>query len=73
MVLVRASLLPIARSRASRVVTVSEREQFKNCLALDVSDLLRDVSGMTVSHSGIMGSQTQTQVCMRGAEASYCC
>ena len=68
-VLVSASLLPIARSRSASAVTVIDREQLKNRLALDVSDLLRDVPGMSVSRSGVMGSQTQVR--MRGAEANH--
>ena len=68
-ILVSASLLPIARSRSASAVTVIDREQLKNRLALDVSDLLRDVPGMSVSRSGVMGSQTQVR--MRGAEANH--
>ena len=67
-ILVSASLLPIARSRSASAVTVIDREQLKNRLALDVSDLLRDVPGISVSRSGVMGSQTQVR--MRGAEAN---
>ena len=68
-ILVSASLLPIARSRSASAVSVIDREQLKNRLALDVSDLLRDVPGMSVSRSGVMGSQTQVR--MRGAEANH--
>jgi vitamin B12 transporter len=66
---VSASLLPIAGSRSASAVTVIDREQLKNRLALDVSDLLRDVPSISVSRSGVMGSQTQVR--MRGAEANH--
>jgi vitamin B12 transporter len=68
-VLVSTSLLPIARSRSARAVTMIDRQQLKNRLALYVSDLLRVVPGMSVSRSGVSGSQTQVR--MRGAEANH--
>jgi vitamin B12 transporter len=68
-VLVSASLTPIAQSRSANAVTVIDSEQLKNRAALTVSDLLRDVPGLAVSRSGVLGSNTQVRV--RGAESNH--
>lgn len=68
-ILVTASLTPINASRSANAVTVIGREHIKNRAALNVSDLLRDVPGFSVSHAGVLGSQTQIRV--RGAEANH--
>lgn len=67
-ILVSASLIPIDQKRSASAVTVINREQLQQRAALSVSDLLRDVPGVAVSRSGMMGSQTQVRV--RGAEAN---
>ncbi|MDG1293617.1 MAG: TonB-dependent receptor, partial [Pseudomonadales bacterium] len=46
-----------------------DRDKIKNRAALSVSDLLRDVPGLAVSRSGVLGSATQIRV--RGAEANH--
>lgn len=68
-VLVSASLLPIAASRSANAITVIDSEQLKNRAAVSVSDLLRDIPGLAVSRSGVVGSQTQVRV--RGTEANH--
>jgi vitamin B12 transporter len=68
-ILVTASLTPINASRSANAVTVIDQEQLKNRAALNVSDLLRDVPGFSVSRVGVLGSQTQIRV--RGAEANH--
>ena len=67
-ILVSASLIPIDQKRSASAVTVINREQLQQRAALSVSDLLRDVPGVAVSRSGMIGSQTQVR--MRGAEAN---
>lgn len=68
-VVVGASHIPIAISQSANAVTVIDREKIKHRAALSVSDLLRDVPGLTVSRSGVLGSATQIRV--RGAEANH--
>ena len=51
---------------ASTIITRAEIERRE---ARHVSDLLRSVPGFSVSHTGIVGSQTQVRV--RGAEANH--
>ncbi|MDB2409903.1 TonB-dependent receptor [Pseudomonadales bacterium] len=68
-VIVGASHIPIAISQSANAVTVINREKIKNRAALSVSDLLRDVPGLAVSRSGVLGSATQIRV--RGSEANH--
>ena len=68
-VIVGASHAPIAISQSANAVTVIDREKIKNRAALSVSDLLRDVPGLAVSRSGVLGSATQIRV--RGSEANH--
>ena len=68
-VLVSASLVPIAANKSANAITVIDSQQLRNRAALSVSDLLRDVSGLAVSRSGVQGSQTQIRA--RGAEANH--
>ena len=68
-ILVSASLQPLAVTHSANSVTVIDRKQLKNRLALNVTDLLRDVPGVAVSRTGVLGSQTQVR--MRGAEANH--
>ena len=68
-ILVSASLQPLPQTQSANAVTVIDREQLQNRLALNVTDLLRDVPGVAVSRTGVLGSQTQVR--MRGAEANH--
>ena len=68
-ILVSASLQPLPLKQSANAVTVIDREQLQNRLALNVTDLLRDVPGVAVSRTGVLGSQTQVR--MRGAEANH--
>ena len=68
-IFVSASLQPLPVSHSANAVTVIDRKQLQNRLALNVTDLLRDVPGMAVSRTGVLGSQTQVR--MRGAEANH--
>jgi len=68
-VVVSASLLPIAANRSANAITVIDSEQIKLRAALSVSDLLRDVPGLAVNRSGVLGSLTDIRA--RGAEANH--
>ena len=68
-IVVGASHIPIAISQSANAVTVINSEQLKSRAALTVSDLLRDVPGLAVSRSGVLGSATQIRV--RGSEANH--
>ena len=68
-VIVSASLVPIAANRSANAITVIDSEQLKLRAALSVSDLLRDVPGLAVSRSGVLGSLTDIRA--RGAEANH--
>ena len=68
-IVVGASHIPIAISQSANAVTIINSEQIKNRAALSVSDLLRDVPGLAVSRSGVLGSATQIRV--RGSEANH--
>ena len=67
--IVSASLVPIAANRSANAITVIDSEQLKLRAALSVSDLLRDVPGLAVSRSGVLGSLTDIRA--RGAEANH--
>ena len=68
-VLVSASLMPITASRSANAVTVIDRAQLRNRATVSLSNILRDVTGFSVSQVGVLGSQTQVRV--RGAEANH--
>ena len=68
-VIVSASLLPLEVARSANAITVIDSEQIKSRAALSVSDLLRDVPGLAVSRSGVLGSLTDIRA--RGAEANH--
>jgi len=68
-IVVGASHIPIAISQSANAVTVINSQQLRNRAALTVSDLLRDVPGLAVSRSGVLGSATQIRV--RGSEANH--
>ena len=68
-VLVSASLIPIATERSANAITIIDQETIQNRAVLSVSDLLRDVAGLAVSRSGVVGSATQIRA--RGTEANH--
>ena len=68
-VIVTGSRTPIAVADVGSAVTVITRADIDSRQARYVSDLLRAVPGFAVSHSGVVGSQTQVRV--RGSEANH--
>ena len=65
---VTASHYPLASNQAAAAVSVIDQYQIDNRAALSMLDLLRDVPGMAVSQSGVLGSMSEIRV--RGAEAN---
>lgn len=65
---VTASHFPLASSQAAAAVSVIDQYKIDNRAALSMLDLLRDVPGMAVSQSGVLGSMSDIRV--RGAEAN---
>jgi vitamin B12 transporter len=68
-IIVTASRSPLAVTDVGSAVTVITRDDIERRQARYVSDLLRAVPGFAVSHSGVVGSQTQVRV--RGSEANH--
>jgi len=68
-VVVTASLQPIRLQQSGNAITVIAAEEIEKSNATMVSDLLRNVPGLAVSRSGVLGSATQLRV--RGAEANH--
>lgn len=68
-IVVSASLLPISIVNSANAITVISKEEIENKAIANLSDLLRNVPGFTVSRSGILGAQTQIRV--RGSEANH--
>lgn len=68
-IIVTASRSPLTMATVGATATVITREQIERRQARYVTDLLRAVPGLAVSHSGTTGSQTQVRV--RGAEANH--
>ena len=67
-VLVTASLVPVSETQTATAFTVLD-EQLEIRAPLLLSDLLRDVPGLSVSRNGVLGSSTQVRV--RGSEANH--
>ncbi len=65
---VTASHFPLATNQAAAAVSVIDQYKIDNRAALSMLDLLRDVPGMAVSQSGVLGSMSDIRV--RGAEAN---
>ena len=65
---VTASHFPLASNQAAAAVSVIDQYKIDNRAALSMLDLLRDVPGMAVSQSGVLGSMSDIRV--RGAEAN---
>jgi vitamin B12 transporter len=68
-IIVTGARTPIAAADVGSAVTVITRDDIDSRQARFVSDLLRAVPGFAVSHSGVVGSQTQVRV--RGSEANH--
>ena len=68
-IIVSGSRAPISAGDIGSAVTILTREDIERRQARYVSDLLRAVPGFAVSHTGVVGSQTQVRV--RGSEANH--
>ena len=68
-VVVTASFQPIQLKQSGSAITIISAKDIENSQATIVSDLLRDVPGLAVSRSGVMGSSTQLRV--RGSEGNH--
>jgi len=68
-IIVTGSRAPISAGDIGSAVTILTREDIESRQARYVSDLLRAVPGFAVSHTGVLGSQTQVRV--RGSEANH--
>jgi len=68
-IIVTGSRTPISAGDTGSAVTVLTRDDIERRQARYVSDLLRSVPGFAISHSGVVGSQTQVRV--RGSEANH--
>jgi vitamin B12 transporter len=68
-IIVTGSRTPISAADIGSAVTIITRDDIERRQSRYVSDLLRSVPGFAVSHSGVVGSQTQVRV--RGSEANH--
>jgi vitamin B12 transporter len=68
-IIVTGARTPLAISQIGSATTVIRRDEIERRQARYISDLLRSVPGFSVSHTGVVGSQTQVRV--RGAEANH--
>jgi vitamin B12 transporter len=68
-IIVTASRSPLATADVGSSVTIITREQIEQRQARYVTDLLRAVPGVAISHSGATGAQAQVRI--RGAEANH--
>ena len=68
-IIVTGARSPIDISRIGSATTVITRADLERRQARYVTDVLRAVPGFAVSHSGVIGSQTQVRV--RGSEANH--
>jgi len=68
-IIVVGARTPLTINQIGNATTVITRDQIEQRQARYVTDLLRSVPGFSVSHTGVMGSQTQVRV--RGAEANH--
>lgn len=68
-IFVTASRSPVEISQLGAAVTVIDRNEIERREARNIGELLRSVPGFAVSHTGVVGSQTQIRV--RGAEANH--
>lgn len=68
-IVVTAARTPLTVRQIGSALTVITRDQIEQREARHVTELLRSVPGFSVSHTGVVGSQTQVRV--RGAEANH--
>ena len=68
-IIVTGSRAPIAVGDVGSAVTIITRDDIERRQVRYVSELLRAVPGFSVSHTGVVGSQTQVRV--RGSEANH--
>jgi vitamin B12 transporter len=68
-IIVSGARTPVTINQLGNASTIITRAEIERREARHVSDLLRSVPGFSVSHTGIVGSQTQVRV--RGAEANH--
>lgn len=68
-IIVTGTRTPIDVNRLASATTIIDRAEIDRRQARYVTDLLRVVPGFSVSHTGVVGSQTQVRV--RGAEANH--
>ena len=67
--IVAASLFPVSIDDSANSINVIFAEDIENTPHLNLADLLRDLPGISVSQSGVLGSQIQVRV--RGSEANH--
>ena len=67
-IIVTGSRTPISASDVGSAVTIITSDDIERRQVRYVSDLLRSVPGFAVSHTGVVGTQTQVRV--RGSEAN---
>lgn len=68
-IIVTGSRTPLTTGQLGSATTVITRDAIEQRQARYVTDMLRSVPGFAVSHTGVIGSQTQVRV--RGAEANH--
>lgn len=68
-IIVSGARTPLSITRVGSASTVISRQDIERQQARFVTDLLRAVPGFSVSHTGVVGSQTQVRV--RGSEANH--
>ncbi len=66
---VTASRTPLSIREVGAAVSVITRSDIERREARNVSELLRSVPGFAISHTGVVGSQTQVR--LRGSEANH--
>jgi vitamin B12 transporter len=68
-IIVTGARAPLTISEVGSATTIIGREEIERRQARYLTDLLRTVPGFSISHSGVVGSQTQVRV--RGSEANH--
>jgi vitamin B12 transporter len=68
-IIVTGARTPLTISEVGAATTVIGRKEIERRQARYLTDLLRTVPGFAISHTGVVGSQTQVRV--RGSEANH--
>ena len=68
-IVVTGARTPLTINQLGSATTIITRDEIEARQARYVTDMLRTVPGFSVSHTGVIGSQTQVRV--RGAEANH--